>query len=143
MGALPGAKTWQQYKSGFGPWIDGMFSQSNFGVVTKMGFWLMPEPEAYLTGHGARVPSATICISSVDILNYLENSGVTNGMPDLGSPLLGIVSIEEYAKLMDDPPQPPHDPELAASARQSRGRRSRAGWRHTARARAWRTGRSS
>ena len=29
-------------------WIDGIFSQSNFGIVTKMGFWLMPEPEAYL-----------------------------------------------------------------------------------------------
>ena len=50
MGAMPGAKTWQQYKFGFGPWIDGMFSQSNFGVVTKMGFWLMPQPDAYLTG---------------------------------------------------------------------------------------------
>ena len=50
MGAMPGAQTWQQYKSGFGPWIDGMFSQSNFGVVTKMGFWLMPEPDAYLSG---------------------------------------------------------------------------------------------
>ena len=50
MGALPGAKTWQQYKSGFGPWIDGMFSQSNFGVVTKMGFWLLPQPDAYLSG---------------------------------------------------------------------------------------------
>jgi FAD/FMN-containing dehydrogenase len=50
MGALPGAQTWQQYKSGFGPWIDGMFSQSNFGVVTKMGFWLLPEPDSYLSG---------------------------------------------------------------------------------------------
>ena len=26
MGALPGAQSWQQYKSGFGPWIDGMLS---------------------------------------------------------------------------------------------------------------------
>src|SRR4029077_3937025 len=50
MGALPVAQTWQQYKSGYGPWIDGLFSQSNFGIVTKMGFWLMPEPEAYLSG---------------------------------------------------------------------------------------------
>src|ERR1700684_4387070 len=50
MGALPGAQTWQEYKSGFGPWIDGMFSQSNFGVVAKMGFWVVPEPEAYLSG---------------------------------------------------------------------------------------------
>ena len=40
MGALPNAKTWQQYKYGFGPYVDGMFSQSNFGIVTKMGFWL-------------------------------------------------------------------------------------------------------
>src|SRR5271155_5097270 len=38
MGAVPNAKTWQQYKSGCGPWIDGIFSQSNFGIVTKMGF---------------------------------------------------------------------------------------------------------
>ncbi len=36
--------------SAAGPWIDGMFSQSNFGIVTKMGFWLMPQPDAYLTG---------------------------------------------------------------------------------------------
>ena len=42
MGALPNAKTWQQYKYGFGPYVDGIFSQSNFGVVTKMGFWLFP-----------------------------------------------------------------------------------------------------
>ena len=42
MGALPGSKTWQQYKYGFGPFVDGMFSQSNFGIVTKMGFWLLP-----------------------------------------------------------------------------------------------------
>ena len=50
MGALPNSQTWQEYKSGFGPWVDGMFSQSNFGVVTKMGFWLMPQPDSYLSG---------------------------------------------------------------------------------------------
>jgi FAD/FMN-containing dehydrogenase len=50
MGALPGAKTWQQYKYGFGPYIQGAFSQSSLGIVTKMGVWLYPEPEAYLLG---------------------------------------------------------------------------------------------
>jgi len=34
MGALPGSKTWQQFKYGFGPYLDGICSQSNFGVVT-------------------------------------------------------------------------------------------------------------
>jgi 4-cresol dehydrogenase (hydroxylating) len=88
MGAVPNAKTWQQYKFGAGPWIDGLFSQSNFGVVTKMGFWLMPEPDAYLTGT-VSVPKHQDLIPLVDTLNYLENSGIVNGMPQLGSPLLG------------------------------------------------------
>jgi len=113
MGALPGAKTWQQYKTGFGPWIDGMFSQSNFGIVTKMGFWLMPRPEAFLGGTvlaGKRDDLHEL----VRILTKLENGGITNGMPDLGSPLLGIQTIEEYARAMADEPQPPVDRELAA-----------------------------
>jgi 4-cresol dehydrogenase (hydroxylating) len=44
MGSLPNSKTWQIFKMGFGPAIDGLFTQSNFGIVTKMGIWLMPEP---------------------------------------------------------------------------------------------------
>ena len=88
MGALPGAKTWQQHKYGFGPWIDGLFSQSNFGVVTKMGFWLMPQPEAYLSG-SIEVSRHDDLVPFVDILNELENSGLFTGMPFLGSPLLG------------------------------------------------------
>jgi 4-cresol dehydrogenase (hydroxylating) len=47
MGAMPGNNTWQLFKYGYGPYLDGMFSQSNFGVVTKMGIWLMPEPPGY------------------------------------------------------------------------------------------------
>ena len=88
MGALPGAKTWQQYKSGYGPWIDGLFSQSNLGVVTKMGFWLMPEPEAYLSGV-VRVFSRQDLIPLVEIMTRLENQGIYGGMPYFGSPLLG------------------------------------------------------
>lgn len=42
-----GLKTWHLHKWGVGPYLEGMFTQSNFGVVTKAGIWLMPEPEAY------------------------------------------------------------------------------------------------
>ncbi|KAI2466502.1 vanillyl alcohol oxidase [Annulohypoxylon bovei var. microspora] len=50
MGAMPGPDgadnpTWQSFQHAFGPAIDGIFSQSNFGIVTKMGFHLMPETE--------------------------------------------------------------------------------------------------
>ncbi|KAF2263005.1 FAD-linked oxidase-like protein [Lojkania enalia] len=47
MGALPGENTWQSFPYGFGPFSDGIFSQSNFGVVTKMGMTLMPNPGGY------------------------------------------------------------------------------------------------
>lgn len=112
MGAMPGAQTWQEYKTGFGPWIDGIFSQSNFGVVTKMGFWLMPEPDAYLSGT-VFVPRFQDLIPLVETLNYLENTRATNGMPDLGSPLLGIPMISELARNLAQAPPPPA-PELAA-----------------------------
>jgi hypothetical protein len=36
MGAMPGSNTWQLFPYGFGPYADGLFTQSNFGIVTKM-----------------------------------------------------------------------------------------------------------
>jgi 4-cresol dehydrogenase (hydroxylating) len=101
MGALPGAKTWQQYKVGFGPWIDGMFSQSNLGVVTKMGFWLMPRPEAYLSGT-VSVFGYDDLIPFVDTLNYLENSQIFTGMPFLGSPVLSGLEPGDQLRPNDD-----------------------------------------
>ncbi|KAI8628720.1 vanillyl alcohol oxidase [Xylariaceae sp. FL1651] len=47
MGALPGNNTWQTFPYGFGPYSDGIFSQSNYGIVTKMGMTLMPNPGGY------------------------------------------------------------------------------------------------
>jgi FAD linked oxidases, C-terminal domain len=47
MGALPGNNTWQLFQYGYGPYCDGIFSQSNYGICTKMGVWLMPPPEGY------------------------------------------------------------------------------------------------
>ena len=35
------------YKWGIGPYADGLFTQSNFGIVTKMTVWLMPKPEHF------------------------------------------------------------------------------------------------
>lgn len=39
--------TWHTYKWGSGPYIEGLFSQSNFGIVTQAGIWLMPEPQGF------------------------------------------------------------------------------------------------
>jgi (+)-pinoresinol hydroxylase len=87
MGALPNSKTWQQYRYGFGPYVDGMFSQSNFGVVTKMGVWLLPEPEAYRDGTVA-VARHDDLVPFVETLTYLYNSQIVQGTMALDSPLL-------------------------------------------------------
>jgi 4-cresol dehydrogenase (hydroxylating) len=47
MGSMPGSNTWQVFKWGYGPTLDGIFTQSNYGIVTKMGMWLMPAPPDY------------------------------------------------------------------------------------------------
>ncbi|KAK3359629.1 vanillyl-alcohol oxidase [Lasiosphaeria hispida] len=36
---LPPNKCWQLFNYGFGPYNDGIFSQSNLGIVVKMGTW--------------------------------------------------------------------------------------------------------
>lgn len=47
MGAQSNSRIFHNHQRGFGPRLDEMFMQSNFGVVTRMGLWLMPRPEAW------------------------------------------------------------------------------------------------
>lgn len=43
----PNAKAARVYPYGTGPMVDGLFSQSSFGIVTAMGVWVMPRPKAF------------------------------------------------------------------------------------------------
>lgn len=47
MGSSTESNTAHLYKYGHGPWLEGLFTQSNFGIITKIGIWLMPEPPGY------------------------------------------------------------------------------------------------
>ena len=44
MGSMPNSNTWQVFKWGYGPYLDGIFTQSNYG--RNVGS-LMPEPPAF------------------------------------------------------------------------------------------------
>jgi len=46
-GRFAGARTVPVSRWGTGPSLDGLFSQSSFGIVTRMTVWLMPAPEAF------------------------------------------------------------------------------------------------
>ncbi|MDZ4857781.1 MAG: FAD-binding oxidoreductase [Candidatus Hydrogenedentes bacterium] len=47
-GHYPNARAKHVYPYGVGPSIDGLFCQSNFGIITRIGLWLQPEPEAFM-----------------------------------------------------------------------------------------------
>jgi hypothetical protein len=100
MGALPGSRSWQEYKHGFGPDPAGLFGQGNFGIVTKMGFRLMPQPEHWRNGL-VTVPKRRDFIALVDAVNYLNDLAII-GEPWYGSPLLGLVGDTEFRKAADE-----------------------------------------
>ena len=58
MGAMPASKSWQEYRHGYGPDPAGLFGQGNFGIVTKMGFRLMPAARALAQRPGHRAEAA-------------------------------------------------------------------------------------
>jgi 4-cresol dehydrogenase (hydroxylating) len=74
MGAMSGNPAWPLYRGGFGPSLDGLFLQSNFGVVTKIGVWLMPEPEAFAVVE-ASFGSEPDIAPLIDILRRLRLDG--------------------------------------------------------------------
>ena len=80
MGAMPNSDCWQLFKFGYGPWVDGAFTQSNYGVVTKLGMWLMPKPPA-AKPFMVSVDNFDSLAPLVDALQPLKiNMVVTNGV---------------------------------------------------------------
>jgi hypothetical protein len=110
MAALANEKAWTDYKYGFGPYVAGLFGQANFGIVTKMGFWLLPEPEAYRRGT-VLVPKRRDLIPLVDHVNYLENLGLI-GQPGFRSPLGQAQAREPELRALVARPGGPSDEEL-------------------------------
>jgi 4-cresol dehydrogenase (hydroxylating) len=83
MGAMAGGTSWHVYQRGFGPSPDGLFMQSNFGIVTRLGVWLMPRPEVYASCF-ARVPDDGAVEPLTDALRGLLLEGVIRNYPLLG-----------------------------------------------------------
>jgi len=113
MGALPGSKSWQEYRHGFGPDPAGLFAQSNFGIVTKMGFRLMPQPEHYRTGL-ITVPRRRDLIPLVEIVNYLSDCAMI-GEAVYASPLAPLRANAAFQQLITKPGGP-SDGEMDAVA---------------------------
>ncbi len=85
-GGMDDNPTWPLYKRGLGPTTTELFMQSNFGIVTKMGYWLMPKPEVYMPlwlqlWDDAQMPAV------VDALRSLMLDGTIDMRPQLSNTL--------------------------------------------------------
>lgn len=101
MGGVAGGNTWQNYRWGYGPWIDGLFLQSNFGVVTKMGLWLMPAPETHKFIVIELQDEASV-EKALDVARRLRlHQVIENGM--MGTGLYGLATIARRQEIYPGP----------------------------------------
>lgn len=84
MGAIDGSSTWQCYRAGYGPSVESLFSQSNFGIVTKMGIWLTPKQRGFMTC-SVDVQKEADIIPLVDKLAKLYREEVLQNHPVIGN----------------------------------------------------------
>ena len=90
MGGMSTSKVWNLFRESYGPNHAGLFFQSNYGIVTKMGVWLMRAPEVYVSGW-ITWRDEELVAGVVDALRELMFEGVIANQPLLGygSPTFG------------------------------------------------------
>lgn len=94
-GALPGSHTWHVAKYGYGPFLDGLFLQSNFGVVTRMGVWLMPRPPVLRTFF-FMFPEDEDFGEIIDLVRPLKMNNVVPSLIKVTSDLYGLGTVATY-----------------------------------------------
>jgi amino acid adenylation domain-containing protein len=92
---FPGARATHAARFGVGPYIDGLFTQSNLGIVTRMTAWLAPRPKSFQTFLGTisdpdRLPAL------VDALRELALAGVLRGTFALWNDYKYISAMKQY-----------------------------------------------
>ncbi|MDT8398147.1 MAG: FAD-dependent oxidoreductase [Pseudomonadales bacterium] len=102
MGAMSNSPSWQIHPYGFGPHWDQMFVQSNFGIVTKLGMWLMPEPES-IVRLDMELDKADDLGWAIDTLAPMRRSGLLQQSPSLGNWLRAAAVLTERDEWYDRP----------------------------------------
>jgi 4-cresol dehydrogenase (hydroxylating) flavoprotein subunit len=108
MGAMSGSPNWNLYRYGFGPAWDQMFVQSNFGVVTKAGMWLMPAPES-MVGLDYELSNADDLGWAVDLIAGFRRDALLQQSPSIGSWLRGAAVLTTRKEWYDKPGALPDD----------------------------------
>ncbi len=83
------------YRWGLGPVLDGLFTQSNFGVVTRMTIWLMPAPE-YFQAYFFRCDNAGDLGRAIDAIRPLKLSGTLRSAAHIGNDYKVLNGLQQY-----------------------------------------------
>jgi 4-cresol dehydrogenase (hydroxylating) len=102
MGALTGSKSWQLYRYGYGACWDQLFCQSNLGIVTKLGLWLMPQPES-VTGLDLEYDKLEDLGPLIDTLGPLRREGLLQQSPSIGNWLRAAAVLTTRDQWTDQP----------------------------------------
>ncbi|WDP89062.1 MAG: FAD-binding oxidoreductase [Desulfobacter sp.] len=94
-GHYKNAKAAHVFRYGIGPYLDGIFTQSNYGIVTKLGIWLMPEPECCKMFF-CSVPRDEDLSAVIETLRPLKLSGQIKSLIHIGNDLRVISSFNRY-----------------------------------------------
>ncbi len=94
-GRFAGAHAQYTYKHGIGPSLDGLFFQSNLGIVTKAGLWLQKKPEAF-AAFFCQLKDASRMPALVDRIRELRQSGVVRSCVHIGNPLRALTAVAKY-----------------------------------------------
>jgi 4-cresol dehydrogenase (hydroxylating) len=85
-GHYPSSVNQRVYQYGVGPYVDGLFTQSNMGIVTSLGLWLMPKTGA-LNHFLCSVPEHDDIAPVVDALRPLRLDGTLRSILHIGNDL--------------------------------------------------------
>jgi 4-cresol dehydrogenase (hydroxylating) len=94
-GDFPSARAAHVFPYGLGPWLDGSFTQSSRGVVTRMTIWLLPKPEQ-LIGFALKVPRSDDLERVIDALRPLCLDGVVRSTVHVANDLRVISARGRY-----------------------------------------------
>ncbi|RYF09259.1 MAG: FAD-binding oxidoreductase, partial [Deltaproteobacteria bacterium] len=94
-GHYANATTAPLYRWGVGPVLDGLFSQSNYGIVTEMTLGLMPEPEDYVVYFFACSDDNQLA-KAIDALAPLRLQGILQSAVHIGNDLRSLSNVMRY-----------------------------------------------
>jgi 4-cresol dehydrogenase (hydroxylating) flavoprotein subunit len=108
---LPAARAGQVYRWGAGPSLEGLFSQSNFGIVTEMTIWLMPEPE-YFQAFFFQSDREDGLAAIIDALRPLRMDGTLRSAIHIANDYKVLAGIQQFPAGESTPLQPERMKEL-------------------------------